>query len=99
MSRLCVSSGLKHARWRRARELFHRAADFDAERRRSLLDAECAGDADLRREVESLLAADVEAEKVLTSIVASAVAEFLTELGSDGIVPRHGSLTKAAKPI
>ena len=99
MSRLCVSSGLKRARWRQVRELFHRAADLDAERRRSLLDAECAGDVGLRREVESLLAADVEAEKVLTSIVASTVAELLAELGGDGTVPRPGSLTRSAKPI
>lgn len=99
MSRPNDSPHLEPGRWLQVQELFHSAADLDAERRRSLLDAECAGDADLRREVESLLAADIEAEKVLTSIVASAVAEFLTELGSDGIVPRHGSLTKSAKPI
>lgn len=42
-------------RWRRAEELFHAARDLSAEKRGEFLKSECGSDADLRREVESLL--------------------------------------------
>jgi tetratricopeptide (TPR) repeat protein len=45
-------------RWQRARALFEQSVELDATARAALLDAECADDAALRREVESLLAAD-----------------------------------------
>ncbi len=83
MSRRRAPSRLERARWRRIQELFHSAADLDPERRRAFLDNECAGEAELRAEVESLLAADVEAEAVLTRIVASTLASFLRELYGD----------------
>jgi tetratricopeptide (TPR) repeat protein len=43
--------------WQRVRELFHSALERDAAARRDYLDQACAGDADLRREVDSLIAA------------------------------------------
>lgn len=43
-------------RWRRVGELFHRAAEQDADERARFLDAACDGDRELRAEVESLLA-------------------------------------------
>ena len=46
---------------RRALALFDRAVALDAEARATLLDEECANDADLRIEVEQLIAADAEA--------------------------------------
>ncbi len=44
--------------WRAVEELFHAALDRPPEERAAFLDRACDGDAELRREVESLLAAD-----------------------------------------
>jgi ATP phosphoribosyltransferase len=49
---------LQRDRFTRVRELFERAQPLNDDQRRILLDHECAGDAELRDEVESLLAAD-----------------------------------------
>jgi serine/threonine protein kinase len=48
-------------RWSAAERLFHEAASLEEAARTELLDRECAGDPDLRREVEDLLAADRDA--------------------------------------
>ena len=48
-------------RWRRITKVFHLARERDAGARRAFLDEACAGDPDLRSEVEQLLAADHEA--------------------------------------
>jgi serine/threonine protein kinase/predicted ATPase len=45
-------------RWQRIKELFHAAAELGPSERVAFLDANCAGDAEARAEVESLLAAD-----------------------------------------
>ncbi len=44
-------------RWQRIKELFHAAAELAPVERAAFLDASCAGDAEARAEVESLLAA------------------------------------------
>jgi serine/threonine protein kinase/tetratricopeptide (TPR) repeat protein/TolB-like protein len=49
------------ATWDRVKDLFAQALEVPAERRSAWLDAECAGDAALRAEVLSLLAADADA--------------------------------------
>lgn len=54
-------------RWHRVRTLFERALPEDAAARAELLAAECAGDASLQREVESLLAAHEQATGLLRS--------------------------------
>ena len=41
--------------WRRIEELFHSALDLDPEARSAFLQQACGADAELRREVESLL--------------------------------------------
>ncbi len=51
---------LDSERWRRLTELFDRAVELDITARREWLERECAGDPALRRELEKLLAADVE---------------------------------------
>jgi len=45
-------------RWQQVKAIFHDASDCPASGRAAFLDAACAGDAELRREVETLLAAD-----------------------------------------
>ena len=53
------------SRWERIEDLFAACLGKEAEERATLLDRECADDADLRREVESLLAAHGTAEGIL----------------------------------
>jgi serine/threonine protein kinase/Tol biopolymer transport system component len=48
------------ARWRRVEEIYHAAAERKPEERAAFLAVACAGDEDLRREVESLLAQPTE---------------------------------------
>src|SRR5579862_9869804 len=47
--------------WRRVEELFHAAMERSPDSRASFLDQACAGDSDLRRGVEQLLASGVTA--------------------------------------
>lgn len=44
--------------WDRIQTLFHEAADLPPDEQARLLERSCAGDDDLRREVESLLGSD-----------------------------------------
>lgn len=53
------------ARWERVKRLFSRAAELDRDARRAFLDREIGEDAELRAQVEQLLAADDEAEEFL----------------------------------
>ena len=43
-------------RWQKIKELFHAALEREPNERRAFLDEACAGDKEIRREVESLLA-------------------------------------------
>ncbi len=56
-----MSSTRDPDRWRRVEALFERAVTLPEGERRALLEAECAGDEALRREVERLVAADANA--------------------------------------
>jgi serine/threonine protein kinase len=57
-------------RWKRVREIFDAVIALDAGARRVSLDALCAGDAELRREVESLVTSDAEAESAFLNVPA-----------------------------
>ncbi len=65
------------ARWERIKAVFAGATELPAERRTEFLDRECAGDAELRAEVESLLAART-MSAVRTGGAAAAVADSPT---------------------
>ncbi len=54
-------------RWQRVKDLFDSASELGAEDRAMFLDHECVGDAKLRREVESLLESDNDAESFMES--------------------------------
>ena len=56
--------------WARVRELFHTAVELPQVQRHAYLEQHCNGDADLRREVESLLAADEEGESFIETPIA-----------------------------
>jgi len=46
---------MESERWRQIEDLFHTALDCEPGRRAVFLDSACAGDASLRKEIESLL--------------------------------------------
>src|SRR5258708_15360270 len=47
---------MKPERWGRIESIFHKVLEAEESRRAAVLEESCAGDEDLRREVESLLA-------------------------------------------
>ena len=47
---------MKPERWSKIESIFHKALEADESRRGSVIEESCAGDEELRREVESLLA-------------------------------------------
>src|SRR5438552_16807361 len=70
-----MTSVLSPDRWERVVALFEEASALPAEARAALLDEACRGDADLRREVDSLLVCDVPHDLALDSRVSQALAE------------------------
>ena len=64
---------MSDARWRRIEEVFHQATDLSPAERAQFLAAACAGDNDLQREVESLLANDDSADNLVETAVSRAV--------------------------
>jgi len=79
--------------WHRVEELYHRAVERNERERTTLLDQECAGDNELRREVEALLAGQKRAETFLEEPPAGRLAagirlshyELLEHIGSGGM--------------
>jgi len=61
-------------KWRQIEELFHAAAERPPHERAAFLDEACGGDESLRREAESLLAADAAAEEMATAKLPAQVA-------------------------
>jgi hypothetical protein len=70
--------------WRRVEDLYHRAVECYGGERQALLDLECAGDDELRREVEALLAGEKRAQSFLES------PGSLTRNGDAGMELRKG---------
>jgi serine/threonine protein kinase len=58
-------------RWAQIEDLFHRAAERDANRRTALLDEACNTDPELRREVEALLSCEASARSHMQAAVRS----------------------------
>jgi len=58
---------MKPERWKQVDELLERALEREPERRGAFLDQACAGDEELRREVESLLTAHEQAGSLLSA--------------------------------
>jgi eukaryotic-like serine/threonine-protein kinase len=68
-------------RWHQIEELYHAALRLDANQRAAFLESACNGEADLRREVESLLASDQQAESFLESPVLEVAAKAMAAEG------------------
>jgi len=63
--------------WQKAKDLFEAALQCPPDKRRRFLDENCGGDADVRREVESLLAASDDAASFLEQPAVGEVAEII----------------------
>jgi hypothetical protein len=70
-------------RWRRIEELFHSALELPVEHRTAFLHQSCGGDEHLRREIETLLAADHEESPLIALIVDDTTAHLLED-GNSG---------------
>ncbi len=75
-------------RWRRVESLLEAALERTPEARAEFLDAECAADPSLRREVESLLAAHAQAESFIEEPAVEAATQLLTRAGADALARR-----------
>ncbi len=76
-------------RWDQVGKLYHDALELEPERRAAFLDEACAGDTSLRREVESLLAAETRVGDFIAEPVFEAAAELLTEETTSGLAGRQ----------
>ena len=72
--------------WQQIKEIVYRALQREPHERDSFLARECAGDDDLRKEVESLLMAHDEAESFFEAPAAEIVAEAIANNQSDNVV-------------
>src|SRR3984957_9634843 len=70
--------------WRRIDEVFHEAADLAPRDRVAFLDRVCAGDNEVRRQVESLLASDNSKDGLFHAVIANAVDQLPAESGITG---------------
>ena len=68
---------MKPERWRRVEELYHSVLKQKASRRSDYLETETAGDEDLRREVESLLALQEKSESFLETTALEATVQMV----------------------
>src|SRR5919205_2672847 len=79
-------------RWQRIKELFRAALEREAGERAAFLDAECAGDAEVRAEVESLVVAHEREGEFIDAPAARMAAGMLAEgQGELGAGRRVGS--------
>jgi eukaryotic-like serine/threonine-protein kinase len=66
-------------RWQQVKELFRSALELGVDKRAPFLDGACAGDAELRSELESLLSAFQESDSIIESPVAEAAQLFTSD--------------------
>ena len=72
-------------RWQQIKEIVYRALEREPDERDSFLAGECAGNEDLRKEVESLLKAHDEAESFFNAPAAEIVAEAMANDKSENL--------------
>jgi len=84
-----TTSQLTPERWGRIESLFHAALECDASKRAALLEEACAADAELRVEVEALLAVEAEACGFLASVTSAALESLADPASSPSTEPSH----------
>lgn len=82
---------MKPERWQRIEKLFYSALGLSPEERRAFLDRACAGDENLRREVESLLESDEQVDSLIESPAIEAAARLVSDDPDPPVIePRIG---------
>jgi serine/threonine protein kinase/tetratricopeptide (TPR) repeat protein len=76
-----MSPALESDRWHRLNTLFNEALGMDAARRSDYLDDACGSDAELRRELDSLLSAADDSNEVIASTLREAARDVCFERG------------------
>jgi serine/threonine protein kinase/Flp pilus assembly protein TadD len=79
-------------RWRKIESIFHQALDADDNRREGMLEASCAGDDALRREVDSLLAQHKLAQNFIETPAFAAYGAPVGQLHRSGNLDQNTSL-------
>ena len=75
--------------WQQIESLFHAAVKLPPQARVAFLAEACAGDADLRREVEALLAADVSGESATAILSPHIIADGLAHVQSERLTGKR----------
>jgi len=70
---------MDHERWQRVKELYHAALEQAESQRTAFLDQACGHDAELRREVDSLLAFDTQSKGLLETPAIELAAQVLAK--------------------
>ena len=76
-------------RWRRIEEIYHAVGVRDASQRDAFLREACAGDAELLRKVESLLAQPASADGVLDGPAVAIAAQMVSDVGASVLTGRR----------
>jgi eukaryotic-like serine/threonine-protein kinase len=76
-------------RWKQAKEILYPALEMTAAERSSFLDEKCGSDIELRREIESLIAAHSSAAERFESPAVEMIASVVSDEEPDGMVGRH----------
>jgi eukaryotic-like serine/threonine-protein kinase len=83
-------------RWKQIKDVYDRVLDLSGEECESILAEACAGDADLRREIESLLAAHKDAG---TFLQAPAIEVSAREIVADNFISTVAAISPAAPSL
>ena len=76
-------------RWQQIEKLYHSALKLEANSRTAFLEEACAGDEDLRHEVESLLAQQPQAESIVEASALGVTAQAMAEKRGQSLVGRQ----------
>jgi len=86
-------------RWQQIEELYHAALKLELRQRAAFLEQACSGDEDLRRELESLLAADAQAENFIESPALEMAAQALADAGPPTLVGKKLGAYQILSPL
>ena len=86
-------------RWKQIDHLLEAALEREPDQWSAFLEENCAGDAELRREVESLLAAHMQAEDFIEAPPAQAAAELLEESRSESLAGQQIGPYRVTAPL
>ena len=86
-------------RWKQIDHLLEAALEWEPDQWSAFLEENCAGDAELRREVESLLTAHMQAEDFIEAPPAQAAAELLEESRSESLAGQQIGPYRVTAPL